>query len=175
MIKKIIVTIIVLIVALLAFAATRPDAFRVQRTARINAAPDRIYANLEDFHRWTAWSPWEKMDSAMRRTHSGAPKGVGAVYEWEGNSKVGKGRMEIVKASTPTELTVKLDFLKPFEAHNFAEFTLRPVGASTDVTWSMFGPSPFVSKVMGIFFDMDRMVGTDFENGLANLKTVAEQ
>jgi hypothetical protein len=175
MIKKIIVTIIVLIVALLAFAATRPNAFRVQRTARINAAPDRIYANLEDFHRWTAWSPWEKMDPAMRRTHSGAPKGVGAVYEWEGNSKVGKGRMEIVKASTPTELTVKLDFLKPFETHNFAEFTLRPVGASTDVTWSMFGPSPFVSKVMGIFFDMDRMVGTDFENGLANLKTVAEQ
>jgi hypothetical protein len=175
MIKKIIVTIIVLIVALLAFAATRPDAFRIQRTTRINAAPDRIYANLEDFHRWTAWSPWEKMDPAMRRTHSGAPKGVGAVYEWEGNSKVGKGRMEIVKASAPSVLTVKLDFLKPFEAHNYAEFTLRRVGASTDVTWSMFGPSPYASKVMGIFFDMDRMVGTDFENGLANLKTVAEQ
>jgi hypothetical protein len=114
------------------------------------------------------------MDPAMKKQLSGAPTGVGSVYEWEGNSKVGKGRMEIIEATPPTSATVKLDFLKPFEAHNMAKFTLMPAGDSTDVTWRMYGPSPFVTKVMGVFFNMDKMVGKDFERGLASLKSSAE-
>ncbi len=174
MLKKAALVLLVLVIAFLGFAATRPDEFRVQRTARIDAPPDKIYASLDDFHRWPAWSPWEKLDPDMRRTLRGPTRGEGAVYEWEGNSEVGKGRMEIMEASAPGRVTIKLDFLEPFEAHNTAQFTLKPSGKSTDVTWSMYGPSPFVSKVMGMIFNMDRMIGKDFEQGLANLKAVAE-
>ena len=110
----------------------------------------------------------------MRKTHSGAASGTGSVYAWEGNSKVGQGRMEITEMSPPSSVTVKLDFMKPFEAHNTAHFTLAPSAGGTDVTWQMFGPSPFVTKVMGVFFNMENMVGKDFERGLASLKTVSE-
>ena len=173
MFKIIAIAVVVLIAALLAFAATRPDTFRVQRTTSIKAPPEKIFALLNDFHSWSAWSPWEKMDPAMKRSYSGATSGEGAVYEWEGNSKVGKGRMEIADAS-PSKVTVNLDFLKPFEAHNVAEFTLRSKGDSTDVTWTMHGPNLYISKVMSVFVSMDKMIGKDFENGLANLKTLAE-
>ena len=111
----------------------------------------------------------------MKRTHSGAASGKGAVYEWEGNSKVGKGRMEIVDTSPPSKVTVKLDFLKPFEGHNVAEFTLEPKGDSTNVTWAMHGPAPYISKLMAVFVSMDSMVGKDFEAGLANMKAAAEK
>ena len=150
-------------------------AFEVRRAANIKAPPDRIFALINDFHHWGAWSPWEKMDPAMKRIHSGASNGKGAVYEWEGNNKVGKGRMEITEASPPFQVTIKLDFIKPFEGHNIAEFTLAPDGDATNLTWAMRGPLPYIAKVMHIFFNMDRMVGKDFEAGLANLKTVAEQ
>jgi uncharacterized protein YndB with AHSA1/START domain len=168
------IVVIVLVGIVLALAANRPNEFAVQRAVRIRATPERIFPHIADFHRWAAWSPWEKLDPAMRRTHSGAPTGPGSVYEWEGNSKVGTGRMEILQLTPPTSATVKLDFLKPFEAHNTAAFTLVPSGDGTDVTWKMYGPSPFVTKVMGVFFNMDDMVGKDFERGLANLKSVAE-
>lgn len=163
-----------LVAAVLGLAATRPDAFRMQRTTRINAPPDRIFPHIADFRKWVEWSPFEKYDPALRRTHSGAASGTGAVYEWEGNSKAGKGRMEITEASAPRKIIIKLDFMKPFEAHNTAEFTLEPKGDATDVTWAMFGPSPFVTKVMGVFMSMDDMVGKDFEKGLASLKAIAE-
>src|SRR6185436_10207445 len=128
-----------------------------------------------DFNRWGAWSPYEKKDPAMKRTFSGAPAGQGAVYEWEGDQNVGKGRMEIVESVQPSKIAIKLDFFKPFEAHNIAEFTLEAQGGSTNVTWAMHGPSPYLAKVMHVFFDMERMVGKDFETGLANLKTISEQ
>jgi hypothetical protein len=166
---------IVAIAAVLAYAATRPDTFRIQRAASIQAPPEKIFPLIDDFRNWGSWSPWEKMDPALKRAYSGPASGKGAVYEWEGNNKVGKGRMEILEAPPPSKVTIKLDFLKPFEAHNTAEFTLTPRGGTTDVTWAMHGPNLFIGKVMSLFFDMERMVGKDFETGLANLKAVAER
>lgn len=170
-----VLVVLLVIAALLLFASTRPDSFRVERSLAIKAPPERIFPLIDDFHRWPAWSPWEKLDPAMTRTHSGPASGVGAVYEWLGNSKVGQGRMEIMQSSAPSRLAIKLDFLKPFEAHNTAEFTLRPQGDATLVHWAMFGPTPFISKLMGLFVSMDRLVGKDFEAGLANLKAEAER
>ena len=175
MFKTIAIIIVVLIAAVLIFAATKPDTFRVQRSATIKAPPEQIFALINDLHRWDAWSPWEKKDPAMKRTHSGAANGKGAVYEWDGNKDVGKGRMEITESSPPSKVAIKLDFIKPFEGHNIAEFTLKPEGDSTNVTWVMDGPAPFISKVMQVFFSMDKMIGKEFETGLANLKTIAEK
>lgn len=175
MFKKIAIVVVVLVAVLLAYAATKPDSFRVQRTATIQAPPEKIFALLNDLHSWGSWSPWEKLDPNMKRTYSGAPSGKGAAYAWEGNSKVGAGRMEITDTSAPSKITIQLDFLKPFEGHNIAEFTLEPQGSSTKVTWAMYGPSPYITKVICVFISMDSMVGKDFETGLANLKTVAEK
>jgi uncharacterized protein YndB with AHSA1/START domain len=159
----------------LIYAATRPDTFRVERTATIKAPPERIFPLINDFQRWGAWSPFEKKDPAMKRTLSGAPSGSGAVYEWDGNKEIGQGRMEIVESVPPSRVTLKLDFTRPFKAHNIVDFTLEPRGDSTQVTWAIHGPSPFISKVMGIVFNMDKMIGKDFEAGLAALKSVSEQ
>jgi len=175
MLKTIAIVVVVLVGALLAFAATKPDTFRVQRAASIKAPPEKIFPLINDLHSWGAWSPWEKLDPAMKRTHSGAASGKGAVYEWEGNGEVGAGRMEIVAASPPSAVRIKLDFLKPFEAHNYAEFTLEPKGDATNVTWAMYGPNTYVSKLMSVFFSMDSMVGKSFEAGLANLKAATEK
>ena len=166
---------LVAIVVVLVLAARKPAGFRIERATSIKAPPDKIFALINDFRNWRAWSPWERMDPNLRRSYGGAERGEGAVYEWEGNSKVGKGRMEIVEAPPPSRVAIKLDFLKPFEAHNTAEFTLVPRGESTEVTWAMHGPNLFIGKVMGVFMSMDRMIGKDFEAGLANLKTAAEQ
>lgn len=173
MILKILVVLLVVIGAELAFAASRPDAFRVQRTARIKATPDKIAPLVTDFHRWGAWSPWESLDPTMKRAYSGAPRGVGAVYEWGGNRNVGAGRMEITEAS-PARIVIALDFLRPFAAHNVATFTLEPSGDATQVTWAMDGRHVYVAKVMGLFVNMDRMVGSYFETGLTRLRTASE-
>jgi len=175
MLKIIVIVVAVLVATILGFAMTKPDSFSVRRKTSIQAPPDKIYPFIDDFHKWNSWSPWEKLDPAMNRTHSGAASGKGAVYEWDGNSKVGKGRMEITDVSPPSRVTIKLDFLKPFEGHNIAEFTLEPQGDSTDITWAMRGPAPFLSKVMQVFISMDKMIGKDFESGLANLKSIAEK
>lgn len=175
MLKRIALVVVVLVAALLVFAATKPDSFRVQRTASIKAPPEKIYPLISDLKGWSAWSPWEKLDPAMTRTHSGAASGKGAVYEWDGNKEVGAGRMEIVEASPPSAVRIKLDFLKPFTAHNFAEFTLEPKGDATTVTWAMYGPNTYVAKLMSVFFSMDGMIGSYFETGLANLKAAAEK
>ena len=175
MLSKILIVVVIVLAAVLIFAATRPDTFRVQRATSIKAPPEKIFALIDDFHHWGAWSPYEKLDPAMKRTQSGAASGKGAVYEWQGDSKVGQGRMEITDASAPSKVVIQLDFIKPFEAHNIAEFTLEPKGDSTNVTWAMHGPAPFVTKVIGLFSDMDKMIGKDFETGLANLKALAEK
>jgi uncharacterized protein YndB with AHSA1/START domain len=174
MIKTAALVVIVLVVALLAYAATRPDSMHVERSTVINAPPDRIFPLIADFHRWSSWSPYERMDPAMKKDYSGAASGRGAVYEWDGNRQVGQGRMEITDTADPSRVTIQLDFLKPFKGHNLARFELTPAGGSTDVTWTMDGASPFVAKVIGVFVNMDRMIGRDFETGLASLKALAE-
>ena len=175
MIKIIAIVVVVLLAGILVFAATKPDTFRVQRSSSIKAAPEKIFPFLNDLHSFGAWSPYEKKDPAMKRTFSGPASGKGAVYEWEGDKNVGKGRMEIADTAPPSNVTIKLDFVKPFEAHNIVVFTLEPKGAFTEVTWAMQGPVPYVAKIMHVFLDMDSMVGKDFEAGLANLKTVSEK
>ena len=167
--------VVVVVILLLIVAAMRPDEFCVERSININAAPDRLFPSINDFHQWTGWSPWEKIDLDLKRSYSGSPNGKGAVYEWEGNNKVGKGRMEITETASPARVLIKLDFEKPFKASNMAEFVLAPEGGSTRVTWAMTGRSPFMMKVMGLLMNMDRMVGKDFEKGLANLKALAEK
>jgi uncharacterized protein YndB with AHSA1/START domain len=175
MIKIVLIALSVLIAAVLGLALTKPDTFRVVRSATIKAPPEKVFAVINDFHNWTSWSPWEKLDPAMKRTHSGAASGKGAIYEWEGNSKVGAGRMEILDTTAPSKIAIKLDFIKPFEGHNTAEYTLVPQGEMTNVTWAMYGPTPFISKLMQVFISFDKMIGKDFEEGLANLKAVAEK
>jgi uncharacterized protein YndB with AHSA1/START domain len=175
MLKTIGLIVAVALVALLVTAGFQPDTFRVQRATRIEAPPEKIFALINDFHQWGSWSPYEKLDPGMKRSFSGADSGTGAVYEWAGNSKAGQGRMEITEAPAPSKVAIKLDFLKPFEAHNVATFTLEPQGGATNVTWAMDGPTPYVAKVIHLFFSMDRMVGRDFETGLSNLKAIAER
>jgi len=175
MLKNIALIIVVLIFAVLVFAATQPDTFRVERSINIKASPEKIFPLMNDLHNWTAWSPYEKKDPDMKRQHSGATSGKGAIYEWDGDKQVGKGRMEIIESSSPARVVIKLDFLSPFTAHNTAEFILQAQSDSTHVMWVMYGPSNFFSKLMGIFFSMDRMVGDDFATGLANLKAIAEK
>ena len=175
MLKKIAITLVVLIAALLVYAATRPDTFRVERTATMKAPPEKIYAVLSDFRKWEAWSPWEKKDPAMKRTFGPTTSGTGAKYAWEGNREVGKGSMEIVETAPPSRLKLRLDFTEPFEAHNIVEYVLTPQGESTNVSWVLHGPMPYVSKVMSVFWSMDSMIGKDFEAGLANLKAVVEK
>lgn len=175
MLKIMLIVVVLLIAAVLVYAATKPDTFRIQRTANINASPDKVFEFINDFHTWASWSPWEKKDPAMKKTHSGAEQGKGAVLEWDGNKDVGTGRMEVLESVPASKIVIKLDFLKPFEAHNQAEFTLTPNANSTQVTWAMHGPQPFMMKVMDIVMNMDKMVGEDFEEGLANLKALAEK
>lgn len=175
MFKTIAIVIVVLIAAVLLFAATKPDTFRIERSASIQAPPEKVFTFINDFRNWGAWSPWEKKDAAMKRTLGATASGKGAVYEWDGNKDVGQGRMEITESTPPSRIAIQLDFTKPFEAHNIVEFTLEPKGDSTNVTWAMHGPSPYLSKIMGLFFSMDKMVGKDFEAGLANLRSAAEK
>jgi hypothetical protein len=171
----IVVVILVAIAGILIYAATRPDSFRVQRSVGIKAPPQKIFPLIDDLKAWAGWSPYEKKDPAMKRSFGPITAGKGATYEWEGNKNVGQGRMEILEATPPGKVLIKLDFQKPFEAHNMAEFTLEPKGDTTVATWAIYGPSAFVTKVMGLFIDMDGMIGKDFEAGLADLKAAAEK
>jgi uncharacterized protein YndB with AHSA1/START domain len=175
---EIIVVIAVLLAAaitvVLILASRKPDTFSVSRAASIHAPPEKIFALISDFHQWRAWSPYEDRDPNLQRSYSGAASGKGAVYAWEGNKNVGSGRMEILDAPPPSKVVIKLDFLKPFEAHNTAEFTFVPQGDTTNVTWLMHGPAPFMAKLTHVFINMDNMVGKDFAVGLANLKRITE-
>lgn len=167
----------VIVIALgivLAIAAGRPDRFRYERSATIGAPPESVFPLIEDFHRWRVWSPYEERDPGMQREYSGTARGRGAIYAWDGNKQVGCGRMEIVEAVPSSRVAIKLDFFKPFKASNVAEFVIEPTTEGTRVTWAMHGASPFMSKLMGLVFDMDRIVGKDFEVGLEKLRAVAE-
>ena len=168
------VVVVVAIAGILLYAATKPDSFRVQRVVLINAPSDKVFPLINDMKAWTAWSPYEKKDPAMKRTYGAVTAGKGATYAWEGDKNVGQGSMEIVE-SGPRKILLKLEFLKPFEAHNMGEFLLDPKGDSTPVTWAIYGPSPYMSKVIGTFMNIDDMIGRDFEKGLADLKAAAEK
>jgi uncharacterized protein YndB with AHSA1/START domain len=169
------VVLAVAIAIILILAMTKPDTFNYQRAITIKAPADRIFPLINDFHQWRSWSPYEDRDPALKRSYSGAAGGKGAVYGWEGNKNVGSGRMEIIDSSPPSKIVIKLDFVKPFEAHNTAEFTMLPQGDATSVTWRMHGPASFMSKLMQVFMNLDNMVGKDFETGLANLKNLTEK
>lgn len=180
MFRKIVIVVVVAIAGVLAYAATRPDTFEVRRSASIDAPAAAVFALINDFQQWGLWSPYEKMDPAMRRTFSGPPSGPGATYDWDSERDVGAGRMRITDAVHPDaagagRVALDLDFVRPLETRNKVEFTLQPSGAATRVTWTMRGEQPYVAKVMHLFFDMDAMLGANFEAGLADLKAVAER
>jgi uncharacterized protein YndB with AHSA1/START domain len=150
------------------------DTYTVERSITVAADPQRVYEQLIDFHKWVNWSPWEDLDPTQQRTYGGADSGPGAKYAWSGNRKVGRGSMEILDANATSDVRVAVNFEKPFKSENVTQFALRPEGSGTHVTWTMTGPQSTVTKLMGIFSSMDKMVGKDFEKGLARLKAVVE-
>ncbi len=168
------IVVLVIIVALGITIATRPDAFRVQRSTTIAALPAAVFPYMNDFHRWPEWSPWEKLDPTMQRTHSGAPAGVGARYAWSGNKKAGEGSMTITDSRANERVLIDLDFLKPFKSSNVTEFALSPAASGTQVSWTMTGKQNTALKAFSLVTSMDKIVGGDFERGLANLKSLAE-
>jgi hypothetical protein len=174
MIWKILVALVVIVVGLAAVIALQPAAYRVSRSATIAAPAPVVFAQVNDFHRWAAWSPWEKIDPAMKRTYEGPPAGVGASYTWAGKGEVGEGRMTIVESRPSDLIQVKLEFVKPFAGTSVAEFSFKPEGDRTLVTWSMTGDKNFIAKAIHLVMSMDRMIGDQFDKGLAAMKTVAE-
>jgi carbon monoxide dehydrogenase subunit G len=161
-------------IILIVVIAGRPDEFTVTRAANISAPPENVFPHVNDLHKWEAWSPWAKLDPNAKNSFEGAASGVGAAMSWDGNKKVGAGRMTIVESAPNNLIRIKLEFLKPFKATNTAEFTFKPDGNQTDVTWSMTGKNNFFFKAFGLFMDCDKMIGKDFEKGLASMKSVAE-
>lgn len=175
MLTKVVVIGGALLAGIALYASTKPDTFRYERQTTIKASPDIIFRHINDQHAWQAWSPWEKKDPNMQRSFSGPASGKGAVYEWDGNGQVGKGRSEIIESVPPSKIVFQLDFEQPFKARNLAEFNLHPNGDMTTVTWSMHGPQPLMGKIVSVFMDCEKMVGKDFDNGLASLKAIAEK
>ncbi len=160
-----------LLAAFLVYVALRPNNFRIERSSTIERhAPDEVFALINDFRQWTKWSPWEKIDPEMQRTYSGENSGVGAVYAWSGSKKVGSGRMEIVETLPNEFVRLKLDFTAPMKANNMTDFNVMKQGNGTRIVWSMYGPSPFMSKLFGTVISIDKMVGKDFEKGLAQIE-----
>jgi uncharacterized protein YndB with AHSA1/START domain len=158
----------------LAFVASRPSKFRIERSIVVAAPPERAFAQVDDFHKWPAWSPWEKLDPTMKKTFEGAASGPGSVYSWVGNPKVGEGRMTIEATTPPSRLELKLEFFKPWKATNATTFAFDRDGGGTKVTWAMEGEHTFGMKAFGVFMNLDKLVGRDFERGLQSLKSVAE-
>jgi len=178
MLKLLLIVLLLLLVGIggfLAYAWTRPDTLHVERSTLVHAPADKVFALVEDFHGWMTWSPYERKDPAMKRSFGGSERGKGATYAWEGNGQVGQGSMEIVEATVPGRIVIDLHFLKPFRADNVATFTLRAEDGATRVTWAMDGKAPLIGRAMGLIFDMDKMIGSDFADGLANLKALAER
>lgn len=174
MLKKAVLVLAVLLVALVVLVSTRPSSFRIERTAQVAAPAPIVFAMVNDFHQWPNWSPWEKLDAGMKKTYAGAAAGAGAVYEWSGNDKVGEGRMTILESRPNEVVKIKLEFIKPWTATNTAIFTLTPSGDGTQVSWAMEGQNNFMAKAFTMFMDMDKMVGKDFERGLSALKEQSE-
>ena len=175
MVQVVMIVLSAAVLLLLVAAALKPPIFRVQRSTRIAASPERIYPLLADFRRWTAWSPWEGLDPELKRTYGGSTNGKGATYAWDGNKKAGAGSMEITEERAPYAVGIDLQFTRPFPGHNTSEFHRRPDGGATDVTWAMHGPQSLLMRAMSLFYSMDKLIGPDFEKGLAQLKSEAER
>jgi uncharacterized protein YndB with AHSA1/START domain len=174
MAKKILGVVAVLIAVFAIVVGTRPNTFEIKRSLLINAPPELVFDQVDDFQSWLNWSPWDKLDPSMKRTLNDVPSGVGAGYHWVGNKDVGEGRMKITDAKAPEHLGLDLEFIAPFAAKNRTDFDFAKTGEGTTVTWTMSGSNNFMSKAMSLFMDMDKMVGPDFERGLGAMKTVAE-
>jgi hypothetical protein len=174
MLKKIFVGIVVIVVAFVVIVALQPSEFRVARSTTVSAPPAAVFAQVNDFHNWEAWSPWAKLDPAAKVTFEGPSAGEGAIFRWVGNEEVGEGSMMITESRPSDLVRIKLEFLKPFAAINTAEFTFKPEGNRTAVTWSMFGTNNFIAKAFCLFMNMDKMVGGQFEKGLASMKSVTQ-
>lgn len=174
MLKKILLALLVIVAAFLGYVALQPSEMRVQRTAKIDAPPDVVFAQVNDFHSWEAWSPWAKLDPQAKNSFEGSASGVGAVFHWSGNDQVGEGTMTLTESKPYESIRIKLDFRKPFAGTNDVHFTFQPEGNQTAVSWTMTGEKNFLCKLMGVFMDMDQMIGGDFEKGLASMKATAE-
>jgi hypothetical protein len=174
MLKKILIGLAVILVIFLVVVSMQPGTFRVERRALVIAPPEIVFAQVNEFHNWEAWSPWAKLDPNAKMTYSETTSGTGASYAWEGNSKVGAGKMTITDSRPAEYVAINLEFLKPFKATNLTEFAFTPIHGGTMVVWSMSGKNNFIAKAMCMFMDMDKMVGGDFEKGLAAMKAKAE-
>jgi len=172
--KIILLAVVVIVIIFVVIVALQPAEFRVARSATISAPAPAVFAQVNDFHKWEAWNPWGKIDPAMQQDYQGAPAGVGAIYTWNGNKEVGEGRMILIESRPSDLIRIKLEFIKPFTATNAAEFTFRPEGNQTVVTWSMTGNNNFIAKAVHLFMNMDKMIGGQFEKGLASMKSVVE-
>ena len=170
----VLIAVAVVVIVIVAIIAMQPSDFRITRTATVSAPPPAVFAQVNDFHKWEAWSPWEKLDPAMKKTYEGASEGTGAIYSWVGNNKVGEGRLTLTESRPSDLIRIKLEFLRPWKATNATEFTFKPEGNQTVVTWSMSGRKNFMLKAFGLFMNLDKMVGADFEKGLAQLKSLVE-
>jgi hypothetical protein len=174
MLKKILIGFVAVLAAFLIYASIQPSDYKIQRSIVISAAPKAVFTHVNDLGKWQAWSPWEKLDPAMKRTFEGPKAGPGAIYRWVGNNQVGEGSMTITESKPGELVRIKLEFLKPFKDSSDTEFTFTPEGKKTLVAWSMTGKNNFMSKIFCVFMDMDKMVGGQFEKGLADMKTAAE-
>jgi uncharacterized protein YndB with AHSA1/START domain len=172
--KRVLIVLVAIVVVLVAVVAVQPSEFRVVRSATMSAPAPAVFAQVNDLHNWEAWSPWAKLDPAMKQTYEGAPAGTGAMTAWAGNNQVGEGRMTITESRPSDLIRIKLDFLKPFASTATAEFTFEPEGNQTVVTWSMTGENNFFAKAVHLVMDMDEMVGGQFEKGLAQMKSKVE-
>jgi len=175
MLKKIAIALLVVIAVFMLVVAMQPNEFKIQRSTLVSAPASRIYPIISDLHRWDDWSPWSKMDPAMKKSFEGPAKGLGAIYSWEGNDKVGTGRQTITAVTPNERVEIKLEFMKPWQATNTVEFLLREAQDGVQVVWSMSGKNNFMGKAFGLLMNMDKMVGGDFEKGLASLKELAEK
>jgi hypothetical protein len=174
MLIKILIAVAVIVVVFIVVVAMQPSVFRVARSATMSAPAPAVFAQVNDFHKWEAWNPWGKIDPAMKQTYEGAPAGPGAIYTWVGNKNVGEGRMTLTESRPSDLIRIKLEFFKPFAGTNIAEFTFKPEGNQTAVTWSMTGKNNFMAKAIHLFMNMDKMIGGQFETGLAQMKSIVE-
>jgi uncharacterized protein YndB with AHSA1/START domain len=174
MLKKFLIALAVIVIVFAVIVALQPSDFRVTRTATISVPPPAVFAQVNDFHKWEAWSPWAKLDPAAKNSFEGPSAGIGAIFKWSGNNEVGEGSMTITESRPSDLIRIKLEFLKPFAGTSIAEFTFKPEGNQTTVTWSMAGKNNFMAKAFGLFNSMDKMIGGQFEKGLAQMKSVAE-
>jgi hypothetical protein len=174
MLKTILIALAVIVIVLVVVVVMQPSEFRVARSTTISAPPTAVFAQVNDFHKWEAWNPWGKIDPAVKQTYEGAPAGTGAIYTWSGNNEVGEGLMTIMESRPSDLIRIKLEFFKPFAGNSIAEFTFKPEGNQTAVTWSMTGTNNFMAKAIHLFINMDKMIGGQFEKGLADMKSVVE-